>query len=145
MYKRQSLQEWEESGRKRWEVSALIDLSVSRPDGINETLSLCVMLEGCDDATKAAAKAVLEPLATASKKAGAETLFLFTPKADRLTDNIRELTKLGKPTATPTMVLLDFPDKGGYYVSSATEVTAETVTGFLEAYKAKTLERKQLE
>jgi len=42
------------------------------------------------------------------------------------------------------MVLLDIPDNGGYYVSPATEVTAETVNGFLEAFAAKALERQQL-
>ena len=42
------------------------------------------------------------------------------------------------------MILLDIPDDGGYYVSPATEVTAETVSGFLEAYKAGALERQQL-
>ena len=48
------------------------------------------------------------------------------------------------PTYTPQLVLLDIPDNGGYYTSPATEVTAETITGFLEAYKAKALDRQQL-
>ena len=42
------------------------------------------------------------------------------------------------------MILLDIPDQGGFYVSPASEVTAETVSGFLEAFKAGSLERKQL-
>jgi len=127
-----------------WHPKALVDMTADGPEGINEELSLCVMLEGCDDATTAAAKAVLEPLAEASKKEGEDTLFLFAPKVGDVTGKIRQLTQLGEPTATPQMVLLDIPDEGGFYVSPATEVTAETVMGFLEAYKAKALERKQL-
>lgn len=41
------------------------------------------------------------------------------------------------------MVLLDIPDDGAYYVHEG-DVTEESVLKFVEAYKAKTLERKQL-
>ena len=66
------------------------------------------------------------------------------PSAGGVTEQIRQLTKLGSPTAKPAMCILDIPDEGGYYVSPAAEITEETVKGFLEAYKAKALERLQL-
>merc|ERR1719453_2027256 len=102
------------------------------------------MLEGCDEKTTAAAKAVLEPIAEKSKAAGKEMLFFYAPKDAEPAPQIRKLTKLGDATSAPQMVLLDIPDDGGFYVSPATEVTAETVTAFLEGYKGKALERKQL-
>jgi nucleoredoxin len=127
-----------------WLPKALMDMVADGPEGINEELTLCAMLEGCDAPTTAAAKAVLEPIAEASKAAGEGTLFMYAPATGGPTDQIRQMMKLGSPTAAPQMILLDIPDDGGYYVSPATEVTAETVKGFLEAYKAGALERQQL-
>jgi len=127
-----------------WMPKALVDMTEDGPEGINETAALCVMMEGCDAAATSAACAVLEPIAEAAKKGKEELLFFYAPKAEGPTEQIRKLTKLGAPAATPQMVLLDIPDNGGYYVSPATEVTAETVNGFLEAFAAKALERQQL-
>jgi len=127
-----------------WYPKALVDISAESPEGINEELSLCVLLDGCDEATKAAAKKVLEPIAEAYKKAKDGTCFFYAPKGDGAVGQIRQLCQLGAPSTTPQLVLLDIPDNGGYYTSPATEVTAETITGFLEAYKAKALDRQQL-
>jgi len=127
-----------------WFPKALVNMTTDGPEGINEELSLCVMLEGCDEKTTAQAQAVLEKIAEASKAAKEDTLFFFAPAVGQITGRIRELTNLGKPTDKPVMALLDIPDDGGYYVSPATEITEETVSGFLAAYKAKALERKQL-
>lgn len=114
------------------------------PDGINEETSLCVMMEGCTKEVQDACKAVLEPLAEADKAAKGETCYFFSTSSGQISDKIRDLTKLGAPTATPQMILLDIPDSGGYYVSPATEVTKDTVNSFLDMYRAKALERKQL-
>ena len=130
-----------------WRPKPLVDMCAEGPEGINEETALCVMLEGCDEKTTAAAKAVLEPIAEKSKAAGKEMLFFYAPKDAEPAPQIRKLTKLGDATSAdgmPQMVLLDIPDDGGFYVSPATEVTAETVNGFLEAYGAGALERKQL-
>jgi len=109
-----------------WMPKALVDMTEDGPEGINETAALCVMMEGCDAAATSAACAVLEPIAEAAKKGKEELLFFYAPKAEGPTEQIRKLTKLGAPAATPQMVLLDIPDNGGYYVSPATEVTAPT-------------------
>merc|ERR1711998_757394 len=128
-----------------WYPPALNNMSAGQGlDGINEELSLCVMLEGCEQAVKDAAKAVLQPIAEARKAAKEDTLFYYAPSSDGPTGKIRELTQLGEPSATPKLVLLDIPDNGGFYVSEATEVTADTVNTFLDMYKAGSLVRKQL-
>jgi len=128
-----------------WYPKALNNLSEGEGvSAINDETALCVLLEGCEQATKDAAKAVLEPIAEAKKSAKEEMLFFHAPTADGPTGRVRELTKLGKPAGAPQMVLLDIPDSGGFYVSDATEITADTVAAFLDAYKAGNLERKQL-
>lgn len=118
--------------------------STEEPEGIEDDLALCVLLEGCDDETTAAAKAVLEPFAAEAKKVKDKTLFFYGPSEGGIAASIREMTKVGDATPTPKMVLLDIPDEGGYYVSDATKVTKETLTAFLDAYKAKSLTRQQL-
>jgi len=114
------------------------------PGDINEEVTLCVMMEGCSEEIVTAAKDVLLKIAEESKAAKKEIVFLYAPKSGGPTEKIRELTKLGSPTDKPQMVLMDIPDEGGYYVSPATEVTADSVTSFLTAYEAKALDRQQL-
>jgi len=127
-----------------WIPPALVDIDDDGPDGINDELSLVALLEKCDAATTAAAVEALSKVAEASKAAKADTLFFVAPKEGQIAGKIRELTKLGAASATPQLVLLDIPDEGGYYVSPATEVTADTIGAFLEGHKSKALERKQL-
>jgi len=127
-----------------WYPKPVNDMVADGPGDINETLTLCVMMEGCAKEAVDAAVAVLTPIAEASKAAGEETVFLYAGATGGPTEQIRKLTKMGPPTATPQMMLMDIPDEGGYYVSPATEVTPDTVGSFLEMYKAGGLERKQL-
>lgn len=128
-----------------WPPKALNDMSSGAGVGkLNEEACLCVLLDGCDEATKAAAKSVLDPLAEASVSSGASTCFFFASSGDGPVGQVRKLCKLEDVLPSPQIVLLDIPDNGGYYTSPATAVTAETITGFLEAYKAGALERQQL-
>jgi nucleoredoxin len=128
-----------------WFPPAVNNLSEGEGVGsINDETALCVLLEGCSQATKDAALAALEPIATAKRAAKEELLFFYGPTDDGPASRIRELAKLGAATGTPQMVLLDIPDSGGFYVSDATEISADTITAFLEAFKAGALKRKQL-
>eukprot|EP00966_Prymnesium_polylepis_P030073 699091-Prymnesium_polylepis.1 len=126
-----------------WTPPAFGDLS--SPDGINESASLCVMLEGCEAAAQAAALAALTPLAEKAKAAGEELLFFAAKSSDGAVPQVRKLVSLAaEPPAQPQLVLFDIPDDGGYYVAEPALLTAESVGAFLDAYTAKTLERKQL-
>jgi nucleoredoxin len=127
-----------------WPKPPVTDMSVEPPSFINEETTLCVMMEGMEEEARKAATAVLEPIAVASKDKGEEIEFAYASKRDRMCDQIRQLTKLGAPTSDPALLLLDIPDEGGYYVSPAKTITTDTITTFLEAYKAGTLERRQL-
>jgi len=122
----------------------LNDMVQDGPGEINEEVTLCVMMEGCEQATSDAAIETLKAIAAACKEKKEEFSFLYATRTGGPTEQVRALTKIGAPSSAPKMVLLDIPDEGGYYVSPATEVTPDTVRGFLDAYKAGTLERKQL-
>jgi len=128
-----------------WYPKALNDMVADMGCNPNEETVLCAMLEGVSDEATAAAVAALEGIATEWKAKGEEMVFLYASKTGGPTEQIRRLTKLGEPSDKPQLCILDIPDEGGYYVASpATEVTTETLTAFLEAYKAGTAERKQL-
>lgn len=119
---------------------------------INSKPALIAFMESADDSEQAAAKAVLasfgERLAKqkASDPDGPEMIFFYSFKPSQISDMIRQKTQLGpasKATA-PVLVLLDIPSGGAFHVSPADEVTQETVSAFIEGYKAGALERKQL-
>ena len=55
--------------------------------------------------------------------------------ASPLAANIRQACGLGELKDVPTMVLLDIKNDGDFYISDATEITAETIQDFLNTYK----------
>lgn len=126
-----------------WTPPAVAELS-SSADGINETTSVCLMLEGCSAEVKAELGAALLEIAESSKAAGEDLIFFYAMESDGPVPQVRKLTKLGDAGSEPALVLLDIPDNGGYYTCD-TKVTAETIRAFLADYKAGgKLERKQL-
>jgi len=127
-----------------WVPPAVDDLS--SPDGINETLSLCLMMEGCAKEAQHEALDVLTPIAEASKAAGTDMLFFSAKSDDGAVSQIRNLTSLkGAPADKVQLLLIDIPDNGGYYVGQPMDkLSAEAVNGMIEAYRAGALKRKQL-
>ena len=77
---------------------------------------------------------------------GPEIIFFYSFAKSSISDQIRRITQLPavEKATTPTLLLLDIPDNGGFYVSNATEITNETVGDFINQFKNKTLPRKQL-
>ena len=77
---------------------------------------------------------------------GPELLFFYAFKPSRMGSVLREKTQVGpvEKASSPLLLLLNIPDNGAYYLSPATEISAETVGSFIEAFKAGALERKQL-
>merc|ERR1719230_2341291 len=99
---------------------------------------------GTDPDTQAKIDADVTAIAEKAKAAGAEELYFVAKSGSGAVPQVRKLCKLGDATATPQLILLDIPDQGGYYVSDATTVDADSIASFVAAYKAKSLERKQL-
>jgi len=126
-----------------WRPAPVADLS--SPDGINEETSLCVMLDGCTEEVRAAALAMLTPLAEASKAANEGFIFFAAKSSEGAVAQIRALTGLKTPSEQPQLVLMDIPDRGGFYVSEPAALTEESVKEFLASYKKGALTRQQLE
>mmetsp|Transcript_53925 Transcript_53925/g.101086 ORF Transcript_53925/g.101086 Transcript_53925/m.101086 type:complete len:442 (-) Transcript_53925:65-1390(-) len=140
--------------------------SLEEPQGINETPAMCLMLESCDPALQKKILASVDPIAQKYKKSE-ELLFFAATSSGSVSAQIRamcgvevvaQVAKMEKsddpssPTLvrtvsadTPTLILLDIPDSGGYYVGKmAKELDGSGVEAMIEGWKAKTLERKQL-
>lgn len=132
-----------------WHPKPVKDLSEGA-DGLNEETCLIVMCEGVSTEEKGDIQKVLEPIAMKRKaeakmKGEDPSVLFFTGKeSGGLADQIRKLCKLDEPGETASMVLLDIPDDGGFYVSDKTAITEDNVKGFLQAYQAKSLARQQL-
>jgi len=116
---------------------------------VNEAAAIIVLCDGCDKATKATIEAAFTPIAkdiAAKGKASGEPEFIcfIGTESSGPVPQVKQLTKQADAKTTPTLMILDIPDNGGYYVSPATEVTADTITSFLDMYRAKALDRQQM-
>lgn len=133
-----------------WHPKPVNDLSAG-PDGINETPSIIALMEGVpqavQDSATAAMEAVAAPMMAEAKAKGEDApLCFFTGKsAGGITDRVRQLCQGGTAGEQVQLFLLDIPDNGGFYKSSITEITQDSLSSFIDSYKKKTLERQQLE
>merc|ERR1712054_492002 len=133
-----------------WHPKPVNDLAAG-PDGINETPSLIVLMEGVAAEKQAEISMALETVATKTladaeaAKAEAPFCFFTGKSAGGVTDRVRELCKGGDVSNQPQMFLLDIPDNGAYYKAELADITEKTVAGFLADYKNKSLPRQQLE
>eukprot|EP00294_Goniomonas_avonlea_P008757 CAMPEP_0114555932 /NCGR_PEP_ID=MMETSP0114-20121206/9011_1 /TAXON_ID=31324 /ORGANISM="Goniomonas sp, Strain m" /LENGTH=418 /DNA_ID=CAMNT_0001741087 /DNA_START=21 /DNA_END=1277 /DNA_ORIENTATION=+ len=136
-----------------WVPAPANDLE-AEADGINDHVSVVLLMEGCPAAMAAAGvKAVTNVAAAALARAKAEKeepmCFFYATGGDGVVEQITEICKLPTPTGTPRLLILDIPDNGGFYLDTEIrfedEAGAEAaVTKMIEAYKAKSLTRKQL-
>merc|ERR1711939_825020 len=98
-----------------WHPKPVNDLSAG-PDGINDTPSLIVLMEGVDAEKQREINVALEAVATKvlaeAKAAGEDAPFcFFTGKsAGGVTDRVRELCKGGDAGDQVQVFLLDIPD-----------------------------------
>merc|ERR1712205_97077 len=133
-----------------WKPKPVEDLNAN-PGHLNDEPCLCLLMDGSEDDSKQAAwttalnEIACEHIGAAEASGAAQSVYFYTAKAKGgVVDQVRKLTELGSPKAEPAMILLDIPDDGGFYVSDASEFSAESVRAFLKAYSDKSLERKQL-
>jgi len=103
----------------------------------------CVIALGGDEAMTAAVKIVAEEYyAQAGKDIDAMPFRFFKGPDGDVVSQVRNLTKIQESSS---LLLLDIPDDGGFYVCQKDASTPEAVREFLSEYKAKKLERQQLE
>merc|ERR1712023_366046 len=123
------------------------------PEGIEDTPSLCVLMEGVDaDRQKSIASELqhlAERYASLAKARGEDpkVLFFSATSAAGAVPDIRRLCGLPVDGASePAVLLLDLDDDGAFYrMSDSSNVTEGTIEEFLKAYESKSLERLQLQ
>jgi hypothetical protein len=103
-------------------------------DDINTHKCLIVFLEGGDDNEQMDVEDAIQD--AAEEYVGDELIkFYWACDADApLCANIRRAVRLGPIDGTPTMVLLDIPSDGAFYVSPEKDITAEAISQFLSTY-----------
>jgi len=152
-----------------WLPSALQELDDPEEQGINDKPTMCLMLESVPIANQSEIMEKVKPIAEKWAATG-EVQFLVARQNNSAAATIRAVCGLesvekvckeerssvssakGAPKVirsmsvdTPWLILLDCPDKGGYYLGKmAKEMDGSGVEAMLEGWKSKTLERKQL-
>jgi len=149
-----------------WPPPAVGDLESA--DGINETLSMCLMLEACDEELQKKIIETVSPIAQqySAEDASPQIKFFAAKSQGGVSNQIRGMCGIEgvgqglkkeqsneegpalirmASSATPTIILMDIPDNGGYYVGKmARELDGSGIQKMIDDYKAKALERKQL-
>jgi len=115
-----------------WKDKPYADLSKTVECGesdINETPALCVLVEGVADAAQQA-KAVAS-LKEVASEASEPLLFFFATNGEGPVGQVRKL--VGAPAGpTATLLKLDIPDSGGFYIQHKVfDVTPEVLRAFL--------------
>mmetsp|Transcript_30210 Transcript_30210/g.39814 ORF Transcript_30210/g.39814 Transcript_30210/m.39814 type:complete len:420 (-) Transcript_30210:151-1410(-) len=126
-----------------WHPEPLEDLSKTAECmgyDINEKPALVIFMEGCDDHEQDTIQDILEPIAREyadrGKSEGDQKLLFFTANSEsRITSQVRRLCALPAQEEKSTMVVLDIPDNGGFYVSETTDITEDAVRKFISKYK----------
>merc|ERR1712094_102929 len=62
---------------------------------------------------------------------GPDAICFYAKTTDGVVGRVRELTKLKTPSDKPTLLLLDIPDQGGFYVTEKDELDAAAIREFL--------------
>ena len=129
-----------------WLPKAVHDLNVSA-DGLNDSACVIMMLEKVDDAVRAENIAAIQPVAeevqAEARKNGTDSdiRFFFATKKSGVVDQVRALTK----SAPFTLVIVNIPDDGGYYVCEDTKHTSTSVRQFVHNFQQGKLTRRQME
>mmetsp|Transcript_235 Transcript_235/g.415 ORF Transcript_235/g.415 Transcript_235/m.415 type:complete len:378 (-) Transcript_235:262-1395(-) len=98
---------------------------------INDAKCLVVFHENGDDDEQ---KELIDVMKAVSEKCSDKTgmKFLWAMNPNGLAPQVRAAANLPKMSDEPTMIMLDLPDQGGYYVSKETDITIENVMKFVE-------------
>lgn len=131
------------------ELSATVE---SQGYDVNEKPAFIVLCDGCDAQTKSAVRLAVESAAsdhlasTKGNEEGPDVIFFVASENQGPVPQVKKLCgQPDAPAATPTFLLLDIPDNGGYYSSAPSAATAETIGSFLRDYSAKSLTREQMQ
>jgi len=125
----------------------------SGPGSIQEVPTVIAFCEGMDAEDSKKVEDMMSPLGAKflaeAKAAGEEEpvmAFAIITEAGGIGAKVRSLMGLPEtPPKSAQLMILDIPDQGGYYQGPSEGITEAVVAKLVEDYKAKTLERKQLQ
>jgi len=125
----------------------------SGPGSIQEVPTIIAFCEGMDSDNSKKVEDIMTPLAEkllADAKAAGEDQpeigFAIVTESGGIAPQLRSLMGLDeKPTSEPQLMILDIPDQGAFYKGPSGAITELLVSKLVEDYKAKSLERKQLQ
>lgn len=98
---------------------------------INESPAIVVLCEAADDDEQKDIIAAVKAVATKQSKES-ELLFFYGAKSGGLVDRVRQLCGFDGKKDEVTMLKLDIPDNGGYYVSDCKDITVDSIEAFME-------------
>lgn len=100
-------------------------------DDINKHKCLIVFYEGGDPEEQDDVEETVKQAATEYRGDELIKFYWATDPEAPLARNIRLACRLGQPREEPSMVLLDIPDDGAFYVSEEIDITVATIMYFL--------------
>jgi len=103
------------------------DLSLGA-DGINEHRCLVVFCENEDDDEQ---RDIVEMVKKVAEKKKEGMKFFYATSPAGVVPAVRKLLKMENKMDGVVMALLDIPDKGGYYLSSETDLTENKIEQFI--------------
>jgi nucleoredoxin len=126
--------------------------NLSSPEGIDDTASLCVFMEGVEPEQQKSILSEMEKVANefieASRAKATDPAFKFfaARSNEGAVPQIRKLCKLPEDAQEkPIMLLLDLDDNGAFYASEQFEISATGIIEFTKAYEGKKLTRQQMQ
>jgi len=122
------------------------------PEGINETPAIILMLENCTSDSQSKILATVGEIAKEYDSPEPDLLFFAAKKNGGVSSKVRGMcglpsgdSKAKEESECPPVVLLDCPDRGGYYIGQMKKaLDASGIRQMIQDYKDKKLERKQL-
>merc|ERR1712224_919720 len=139
-----------------WEPPAVGDLEQGAEAGgtdINECPSVVVMCENADETEQKVIEKAMEPLAKKyivdAKRSDTDPKYIFLiAKGGGPIEQLKALTTKDAGDALegkkPVMLLFDIPDNGGFYLSSTSDITTESIMAFIQAKEDGQVKRMQL-
>jgi hypothetical protein len=101
-------------------------------DNINNFKSIIIFHEGGDDDEQHDIEEALQQAAE-NYEGEDKVKFYWATMPSRLSKTVRDALQLGPISNEPMMVLLDIPNNASFYVSKETDVSMESILGFLHS------------
>lgn len=136
-----------------WPAAAAVDAEKDGSDDVNETPSLCLLLDSSERAGVGSAVEALERTAKAHRAAarakGDEpcAFYYSSAKGGDFAQQVRGLCSLPPAPGKADVVLLDIPDDGGYYTPAGgriERVSETALSAFLQDFLDEKLQRRQM-